>query len=233
MPTDSNFEKPLFAGVDVGGTNVKIGLVDERGRVVADTKFPTQPGKSPGIAFSQARKEFENLIEPLDFDWTDVVAAGLGTPGPMDIEAGVILTPNNLRGWHHFPVRDKLAEALEKPVTYANDAGAAAFGEYWVGGGQAYESMILLTLGTGVGSGIIVNEISIDGANSHGSEVGHMTIIRAQQRDCAGADNWGIWRPMQVRPRSLSELAKRWVNRQAVPARRFATRSAMILRYPL
>jgi glucokinase len=191
MPSETDFVRPIFAGVDVGGTNVKIGLVDDVGRIVAATKFPTQPGKSPEVAMTQARKEFERLVEPLDFDWEDLTAVGLGTPGPMDIPNGVMLTPVNLLGWHHFPVRDRLANALEKSVTYANDAGAAAFGEFWVGGGQAYDSMVLLTLGTGVGGGIIINEICIDGANSHGAEIGHMTIDTGPDARMCGCGQFG------------------------------------------
>ena len=173
------FELPLFAGVDVGGTNIKIGIVDYSGRSVAETKFPTQPGKSPALAFAQARREFDTLIEQTDFRWEHVAAAGLGTPGPMDIRRGLILTPTNLPGWHNFPVAEELSTILGKHVTFSNDAGAAAYGEYWVGSGQQYHSLVLLTLGTGVGGGIIVNEVSIDGEHSHGAEVGHLTIDHA------------------------------------------------------
>lgn len=176
MPKSQDFKKPLYAGVDVGGTNIKLGLIDDLGQIVAKAKFPTQPAKSPEIAIEQVKIRLLQLIEPTEFDWSDVAAVGLGTPGPMDISRGVILTPTNLPGWHNFPIRDQLSESLGKPVTFANDANAAGFGEYWVGGGQDYESMVLLTLGTGVGGGIIINDLSIDGANSHGGEVGHMVI---------------------------------------------------------
>ena len=191
MPSDSKFTLPLFAGVDVGGTNVKIGLVDDNGRIVADTKFPTQPDDSPDIAFEQAREEFDQLMDSTDFKWSDVVAAGLGTPGPMDIHNGIILTPTNLLGWHNFPIRSKLTEVLSKPVTYANDAGAAAFGEFWVGGGQAYQSMVMLTLGTGVGGGIIIDDVSIDGAHSHGSELGHIAIETGPEARTCGCGQPG------------------------------------------
>lgn len=185
MPLDSNFSKPLFAGVDVGGTNIKIGLVDDNGRIVADTKFPTLPDESPDAALHQTRKEFDELIKTTGFDWSDVASAGLGTPGPLDIQNGIILTPTNLRGWHNFPIQSKLAEALEKSVVYGNDAGAAAYGEFWVGGGQAYQSIVMLTLGTGVGGGIIIGDLSIDGANSHGAELGHIVVdTRLEARMC-------------------------------------------------
>ena len=191
MPEVSDFSRPIFAGVDVGGTNVKIGLVDDAGQIIAETKFPTQPGKSPEVAIAQARNEFERLLDPSNLDWEDIAAVGLGTPGPMDIPNGVILTPNNLPGWHHFPVRDQLSAALDKPVTYANDAGAAAFGEFWIGGGQAVNSMILLTLGTGVGGGIIINDLSVDGANSHGAEVGHLVIETGPKARVCGCGQTG------------------------------------------
>ena len=191
MSANTDFRKPFFAGVDVGGTNVKIGLVDNNGCVIADSKFPTQPNQSPEIATSKARIELEQLCATAGISWSDVVAAGLGTPGPMDIHKGVILTPTNLPSWHNFPIRDTLSQSLEKPVTYANDAGAAAFGEYWVGGGQAFDSMVLLTLGTGVGGGIIVNDFSIDGANSHGAEVGHITIDTSKDARICGCGQAG------------------------------------------
>ncbi|MDA7878686.1 ROK family protein [bacterium] len=185
MTPDDQFVAPLFAGVDVGGTNVKIGLVDNHGKIVADTKFPTSPNETPDVAIVQAREEFNALIESTGFQWSDVAAAGLGTPGPMDIHRGVILTPTNLPGWHNFPIQGRLAEVLGKPVTYANDAGAAAFGEFWVGGGQQHSSMVMITLGTGVGGGIIIDDISVDGANSHGAEIGHIVIdTRSDARIC-------------------------------------------------
>jgi len=191
MATDQKFTTPLYAGVDVGGTNVKVGVVDDNGLIVAQTKFPTQPDKSPEIALKQAKTEIGLLLEKTEFGWDDVVAGGLGTPGPLDIQAGIILTPTNLMGWHNFPICDKLSEELGKPVTYANDAGAAGFGEYWVGGGQEYPSMVLLTLGTGVGGGIIVDDLSVDGSHSHGAEVGHITIDTSPDARVCGCGQTG------------------------------------------
>jgi len=176
MPDQPTFSSPFFAGVDVGGTNVKIGIVDDNGTIVAETKFPTKAEDSPNIAVEQAKRELTDLLSGSGLDWDHVAAVGIGTPGPMDVKAGLILTPSNLSGWHNYPIKEKLSQALSKPVTFGNDANAAAFGEYWVGGGQAFTSMILMTLGTGVGGGIIINDNSIDGEHSHGAEIGHMSI---------------------------------------------------------
>ncbi|MEM9411538.1 MAG: ROK family protein, partial [Planctomycetota bacterium] len=109
-------------------------------------------------------------------DREQIVGVGLATPGPMDIASGIITTPFNLPGWRHKNVRDILAGFVDRPVSFANDAGAAAFGEYWAGSGSDFESIILITLGTGVGGGIIINDLSIDGHHSHGAEIGHMMV---------------------------------------------------------
>jgi glucokinase len=133
----------------------------------------------------------DQLLEPSGFSRDDVAAVGLGTPGPLDVKRGVLTTPVNMPSWRNVPVRDQLSAATGKPVTYANDAGAASYGEYWVGGGREYESMILLTLGTGVGGGIIYNGMSIDGSQSFGAEVGHMVIDTSPQARLCNCGNTG------------------------------------------
>ncbi len=180
----SDFQLPLYAGVDVGGTNIKVGVVDDLGKTVAHSKFPT-PEKCSDGAFDRAAEMMDQFLEPHGFSREDVAAVGLGTPGPLDMKKGILTAPVNMPGWRNVPVRKMLAQSTGKSVTYANDAGAAAFGEYWVGGGKDYDSMALLTLGTGVGGGIIYQGMSIDGAQSFGSEVGHATIdTSANARTC-------------------------------------------------
>ena len=171
-----NQSNSLFVGVDVGGTNIKVGVVDGEGRTVGRTKFPTMADMEPAHSIEKATECIHRLLGESGKSIDDVAAVGLGTPGPMDVAAGLILTPSNLPGWRHDPIRERLSKATGKPVTFANDAAAAAFGEYWIGSGRQYESLVLITLGTGVGGGIIVNDFSIDGAHSHGAEIGHLAI---------------------------------------------------------
>ena len=173
--TNPSFQKPLYVGVDVGGTNIKVGVVDDNGKTVAHSKFPTPETCSDG-GLDRAAEMMDQLLQKHGFSREDVAAVGLGTPGPLDLKNGILTTPVNMPGWRNVPVRDMLAKATGKSVTYANDAGAASFGEYWVGGGREFESMVLLTLGTGVGGGIIYEGRSIDGAQGLGAEVGHMVI---------------------------------------------------------
>ena len=180
MPTQSitleDAVAPFYIGIDVGGTTIKIGILDNLGRTLAYTSFATEGQKPTADAIDRMKQVVTHLVESSGLEWASVAAVGLGTPGSMDIKRGYILEPSNLPGWRHFPIRQALADALGKPVTYTNDANAAAFGEYWVGGGQQYPSMIMITLGTGVGGGIIIGDFSIEGENSYGSEIGHIPV---------------------------------------------------------
>jgi glucokinase len=169
-------QRPFFLGFDVGGTNIKLGLVDDKGRSIADTKIVTEEERGPRDAVKRARVAVDKLLASIGLSINDLAAVGLATPGTMDIPRGMFLQPHNLPHWHYFPIRDCVAEAFNLPVTYANDANAASYGEFWVGSGQRFHSIILLTLGTGVGGGIIIGDLSVDGENSHGSECGHIIV---------------------------------------------------------
>ncbi len=179
-------QRPFFVGVDVGGTGMKIGVVDDRGNTLARTKLATLEERGPEDAIERITRTIHSQLEKLSLSMHDIAAIGLGTPGTMDIPRGMILEPPNLPHWRNFPVRDALAQASGKMVAYANDANAAAYGEYWVGSGRDHRSMVMLTLGTGVGGGIIVDDVSIDGEHSHGSECGHIIIdFTPDARVCA------------------------------------------------
>lgn len=167
---------PLFFGVDVGGTNIKIGLVDDHGNTVVYRKIPTLETEGPQRYMERSTEVMQEICAELGRPISDVTAIGLATPGTMDIDNGLLLEPHNLPNSYNFPIRDCLAKLTGRPVIYANDANAAAFGEYWLGSGREFRSMILLTLGTGVGGGIIVDDLLIDGEHSHGGELGHIII---------------------------------------------------------
>ncbi|PHS02510.1 MAG: glucokinase [Blastopirellula sp.] len=169
-------KRPFFLGVDVGGTNIKIGLVDDNGSMIVYRSIPTEEPKGPADAFVRVKHVLAEIVSTLGINQDEVKAAGLATPGTMDIPAGMLLEPHNLPHWYNFPVKQTLEDQLGIPVTFVNDANAAAFGEYWIGSGREFCSMVLLTIGTGVGGGIIVNDVLVDGEHSHGSECGHIII---------------------------------------------------------
>lgn len=169
-------ERPLYAGVDLGGTNVKAALVDDRGRVVAFHTEPTRAERGPEDAAARMGRAVHTLAAAAGIATTDIARVGLGSPGPLDIPRGTIVRAGNLPGWDGFPLRDRVATHAGREVTFANDANAAGYGEFWVGSAKGASSLVLLTLGTGVGGGIIIGDVNVEGAHSHGSECGHILV---------------------------------------------------------
>ncbi|EAQ82628.1 ROK family protein [Blastopirellula marina] len=167
---------PFFFGVDVGGTNIKIGLVDDEGRTLAYHKIATEESQGPASAIRRVAAELHTMLADIGHTISDVATIGLAMPGMIDIVNGRTMEPHNLPHWFHFPIRQALEEETGATVILANDANAAAFGEYWLGSGREFRSMVLLTLGTGVGGGIIVNDTLVEGDHSFGSECGHIII---------------------------------------------------------
>lgn len=167
---------PLFIGVDVGGTSIKIGLTDDSGAILDFIAIDTLEPEGPEAAMQRVAHACQQLLDHCGLEKRHVVRAGLGTPGSQDIPRGLLIEPPNHPHWHYFPIVECLEQALELPVSYANDANAAAFGEFWVGAGKIHSSMILLTLGTGVGGGVIIDNQLVVGKNSFGGECGHMII---------------------------------------------------------
>jgi glucokinase len=169
-------ELPLFIGIDVGGTNIKLGLIDNRGRTLAYHSVPTEVERGADDAVRRMCEAVNELLTKAGAKKSDVARIGVATPGPMDIKAGMILKPGNLPTWWNYPIRDRVAEACGKPVRFANDANAAAFGEYWQGAGNDSRNMVLLTMGTGIGGGIVLDDYLIEGAHSCGAECGFLII---------------------------------------------------------
>jgi glucokinase len=168
--------RPLYAGVDLGGTNIKSGLVDDLGRTLAFHTEPTHAARGPEDTAARMGQSVHALCRLVGIAPDDVARVGLGTPGPQDLPTGVIIRAGNLPGWDGFPIRDRVALHCGRPVTFANDANAAAYGEFWMGSAREFSSLVLLTLGTGVGGGIIIGDTNVEGAHSHGSECGHIIV---------------------------------------------------------
>ncbi len=184
--TAAQAQRPLFVGVDLGGTNIKTGLVDDQGRTLAFVSIPTEIERGAEDGTRRMGESVRRVIAEAGLKLTDIARVGLGTPGTMDVPKGLLLEPVNLPTWRHFPIRDRLAHHAGLPVTYANDAKAAAFGEAWAGAGRGLSKyMVLFTLGTGIGCGIIVDGLLVVGEHSHGAECGHILIdYRDDARMC-------------------------------------------------
>lgn len=171
----SSGKPPYHWGVDVGGTGIKVGLVDDSGQTMAFETLATRESDGPTAAMQRVATVIGRLEDQLGISG-HVPRIGLGAPGPMDVPRGYLLAPPQLPSWWDFPIRDTIAKLLDRPVSFLNDANAAAYGEFWLGTGQSDASMILLTLGTGVGGGIIVDGELVDGVNSFAGEFGHILV---------------------------------------------------------
>lgn len=184
-------ESPFYAGVDLGGTGIKVGLVDNAGRTLAYRKIPTDVPSGPEEGARRMGETVAALAAEIHVDLDAIAHVGLASPGTMDVPRGMLLEPHNLPGWYNFPIRDRVAHHCDRPVAYTNDANAAAYGEFWVGTGSEFHSMVLFTLGTGIGCGVIIGDLLIDGENSHGAECGHIVIDLADDARLCGCGKTG------------------------------------------
>jgi glucokinase len=175
---------PLYIGLDVGGTTMKAGVVDDDGHPLSSVSLPTEPARGQSLGLERMCSTIRLAAEQAGLGMEQIAAVGVATPGTMDIPAGIILDPPNLHPWQNVPVRQYIHDQFNIPTAFQNDANAAAFGEYWVGAGKEAHSMVLFTLGTGVGGGIVIGDLVIEGEHSHGAELGHMKIEMTKPRQC-------------------------------------------------
>ena len=165
-----------YVGLDVGGTTMKAAVVDGTGKAFPSVVMETHPERGQELGLETMAETIRRAVAAANLKMDEITALGVATPGLMDIRAGMILDPPNLKPWKNVPVRDTISKIFNKPTAYQNDANAAAYGEFWVGAGRGAKSMVLFTLGTGVGGGIIIDDKIIEGEHSHGGELGHMRI---------------------------------------------------------
>jgi glucokinase len=175
---------PLFVGLDVGGTSMKAGVVDDHGDSLGSVSLPTEAHRGQQFGLERMCESIRQAVAACGRKMKDISAIGVATPGTMDIPAGLILDPPNLKPWQNVPVRDYVHKAFGLPTAFQNDANAAAFGEYWAGAGREANSLVFFTLGTGVGGGIIINDYVLEGQHSHGAELGHVPIEMTNPRQC-------------------------------------------------
>jgi glucokinase len=176
---------PFCLGIDLGGTNIKSGVVDDAGHALSSVSLETHAELGPEAGLDNLVAAADLAVRESGLGWDQIAAVGLGSPGTMDLELGLLLEPPNLPGWINMPIRQQLSDRLKKPTVLQNDANAAAYGEYWVGAGKGTRSLVMFTLGTGIGCGIVVDGVIIEGRHSHGAECGHIIIQMHNARQCS------------------------------------------------
>lgn len=169
-------------GIDIGGTSIKCGLFKESGVLVEKWEIPTRTEDKGAKVPYDIAETIHGKIKEHALSNDSIVGVGVGVPGPIT-EDGTVLKCANL-GWDIFNVNDKLSELTGFKVAAANDANVAALGEMWMGGGKGYQDVVMVTLGTGVGGGIIIGGKVIAGSNGAGGEIGHLTIDPNEEDTC-------------------------------------------------
>lgn len=184
-------EHPLFVGVDIGGTSIKIGLVDMAGRTLAYRTVVTEPRSGYSAALQRMYTAIGSMIDALGLTLHDIKRIGMGIPGMINAKAGELIGAHNLPTWDNTSVAMLLENHIGIPVTLVNDANAAAYGEFWIGRGREHHSLAMVTLGTGVGGGIVVDEQLIGGAHDFGGEIGHLIINASDDSRWCGCGQRG------------------------------------------
>jgi len=179
----------VVIGVDLGGTNLRTALITSEGDILDKRKEATHASDGWGKIVKRLVQNIERQQEIAAQKGIAVAAVGVGSPGVIQVDKGIVVKSPNFPDWNNLPLKDELEKVLRLPVMIENDANAAALGEQWRGAGMGIGSMILLTLGTGVGGGIVLNKQIWHGADGMAGELGHMTII-PDGRKC-GCGNTG------------------------------------------
>lgn len=178
----------LIFGVDLGGTSVKIGLFDQNEGLLEDWEIKTRQEKNGAFILSDINNFITEKIKEKNISKDSILGIGMGVPGPVGAD-GTVYSFANL-GWKNVNVEKELGELSGFLVKAANDANIAALGEMWKGGGKNYKNLVLVTLGTGVGGGIIVDGKIVSGVNGAAGEIGHMHVKEDETEPC-GCGNYG------------------------------------------
>lgn len=165
-----------YIGIDLGGTFIKGGIVTETGEIALQDKIPTEREKGEGKVTENIAALCKDLLSRAGLTNADVEGVGMGVPGMIDSKSGEVVYSNNL-DWSHFFIAEAVQNLTGLPVKIANDANVAALGETKFGCGKAYTNTVLITLGTGVGGGIVIDGKLFEGNRSAGAELGHSVIV--------------------------------------------------------
>jgi len=168
--------RKLYVGIDLGGTFIKGGIVDDLGNILLTKKVATEAEGGQDKVVSNIASLCKSLADEMGLDFSDFVGIGMGVPGTVNSVNGEVLYSNNL-GWHNLKISDKLTKLTGLPVKIANDANVAALGEAVFGCGKEYKDMVMLTLGTGVGGGLVLGGRLYEGNFGAGAELGHSVVI--------------------------------------------------------
>ncbi len=201
-------------GVDLGGTTVKLAYFNEQGDLLHKWEIPTNTSQGGSRILPDIAAAINGFLESRQIRRDAVIGIGIGVPGPVS-SRGVVNKCVNL-GWGVFNISDSLSQLTGLPVKAGNDANVAALGEYWKGGGAGCENMVMATLGTGVGGGIVADGRVLHGAHGSGGEIGHLVLNRDETERC-GCGKQGC-AEQYCSATGLSTLARRQLAKTQAPS---------------
>ncbi|MFD0960417.1 ROK family protein [Paenibacillus chungangensis] len=207
----------IAAGIDIGGTKIAIGLIDEQGTVLAQSTLKTDLTLTPKEMLGKAANEVRRLADEQGIAHTSLKGVGVGAPGPLNTKKGVLTCPPNLKSWWGYPVVAELKEQLSLPVKMENDATAATLAEKWVGAAQDSEHFVFITISTGIGAGIYLHGKLITGNTGNTGDAGFMFVH--PQGDVVQDEPSGYWEQIAsgtAIARSASEIVGRQVSTKEV-----------------
>jgi len=164
-------------GVDLGGTNIKVGIISPEGQVLQRHSVPTEAERGPQAVAARICQAARECMQQAGAQLSSLSGIGIGSPGMINLQEGLVEFSPNLPGWRDIPLKQMIEADTGLPVVLDNDANVAALAELWVGAGRGSSSLVLLTLGTGIGGGIILDGRIWHGGNGVAGEIGHMSIM--------------------------------------------------------
>jgi len=171
-----NPKRGLVGAIDMGATHVSIALADFTARILQEVEFPFDIKDGPKVCLERANRNLLNLLESQGLTISNLSAVGVGVPGPVITEAGMVVAPPIMPGWDRYPIRASLEEIFGCPVTLNNDAELGALGEWAYGAGRGEKNIAYIKVGSGIGAGLILNQQIYGGTTGAAGEIGHLTI---------------------------------------------------------
>lgn len=181
--------KKYRIGVDVGGTNVKIALVDKEGSIIYSNTTPTRAEMGYEYTISNIKQAIIDLMKETKTDSSSIEGIGFGFPGQIDCDAGIVRVSPNIPGWTNVPIAKIIEKEFGIPTKVDNDVRCAALGELAFGAGKGCKNLICITVGTGIGSGLIVNGKLVRGADNAAGEIGHIKLQMHDGPICGCGDS--------------------------------------------
>ena len=163
-------------GIDVGGTNVKIALVSDKGKIIYSNSIPTRAEMGYEYTINSMKDAIRDLLKETKMKAEDIEGMGFGFPGQIDCKKGVVRLAPNIPGWVNVPIASIMEKEFGIPTRVDNDVRTAAFGELTYGEGVGCENLVCITVGTGIGSGLVINGKLVRGADNAAGEIGHIKL---------------------------------------------------------